>query len=320
MRSFRRRASVSLLLIAAVLLSGAGSDSNLFPTTGFAVEIDVAGSGNDVDTAWESVSGGAVHLEQTKPITGADQHQTTTPGHKYIDTLTLRGPITAGRTSGNAGTDEILQNGAGRFKVEIDGLPATSAKVHTVTMEDLAIDVREMTTGADWDYRVYGPAATHWGNITIASRTDGGSRELQQWWNDAAQGKNIRKSISVILLRRDGSEARTYNLMECFPTAYTPFSFDGSTAVETMVLSCGRISFEGESRKALLQWINETTRGKEWKRDLTLTELNRKGDRGRTFTYIDCFPVAYRFPALSAAGTGNLYEEVSIKPIRLELK
>ena len=29
-----------------------------------------------------------------------------------------------------------------------------------------------------------------------------------------------------------------------------------------------------------------------------------------TFTYLDCFPTRYVFPALSASGTGNLYQTI----------
>jgi hypothetical protein len=64
---------------------------------GFTVEIHGAGSGSDVDSAWESCTGGGLNIEVCDSSTGSDQFHTTTPGHKYVDTLTLRGPLTAGR-------------------------------------------------------------------------------------------------------------------------------------------------------------------------------------------------------------------------------
>ena len=135
---------------------------------GFTVEITGAGSGGDVDSAWETCTGGSLNIEVSDSSTGSDQFHTTTPGHKYIDTLTLRGPLTAGR-------------------------------------------------------------------------------------------------------------------------------------------------------QALCQWITEVVQGKDWKRTVTIKEITKDGSDGKTFTYLDCFPTRYVFPSLSAGGTGNLYEEIAIKPIRLGL-
>jgi hypothetical protein len=79
-----------------------------------------------------------------------------------------------------------------------------------------------------------------------------------------------------------------------------------------------------DKRAALCQWINDTVNGKPWKRTLTITELlNVDGDlkAGRRYIYFDCFPVGYVFPRMSATHTtGNVHEEVRIKPIRCELK
>lgn len=40
-----------------------------------------------------------------------------------------------------------LQNGAGKFKMEIEGSPVASRNVESITVEDLVIDEREMTSG-----------------------------------------------------------------------------------------------------------------------------------------------------------------------------
>ena len=131
----------------------------------------------------------------------------------------------------NEGAYEILENGAGKFKLEIEGCPVASANVESITMEDLNIDVREMTTGADWDYRVYGPGDAHYGSLTIASRVGKDSKELYQWWLDCSRGSNVRKNISVICLKRDGSEARRFNALECFPTKWDSGDFSPSSTV-----------------------------------------------------------------------------------------
>jgi hypothetical protein len=72
-------------------------------------------------------------------------------------------------------------------------------------------------------------------------------------------------------------------------------------------------------RKALLAWLTEAAQGADARRDVTIRETARSG-AVRTFNYHDCFPVRYVFPEVTAAGAGVLYEEVQIKPERLELK
>lgn len=72
-------------------------------------------------------------------------------------------------------------------------------------------------------------------------------------------------------------------------------------------------------RKAVCEWINAVVAGQDPRRNVTLKEIRKDGSDGKTFNYVDCFPTRYVFPQLSAEATGNLYEEVHIKPIRLEL-
>ncbi|MBM3949485.1 MAG: twin-arginine translocation signal domain-containing protein [SAR202 cluster bacterium] len=64
------------------------------------------------------------------------------------------------------------------FEVDIEGLPETSANIDSIHVEDLTIDVREMTTGADWDYRQYAPGDAHYSNATFRSRVGKNSKEL----------------------------------------------------------------------------------------------------------------------------------------------
>jgi phage tail-like protein len=143
----------------------------------------------------------------------------------------------------NEGSYEILENGAGKFAVDIEGCPVASANVESITMEDLVVDEREITTGADWDYRVYGPGDAHYGNITIRARMGKDSKELYQWWLDCSQGKNIRKSVSVICKKRDGNEARRFNVYEAFPIKWDPgdYSPSSNVACETVVCKMGRV-------------------------------------------------------------------------------
>ncbi len=60
---------------------------------GFRVEILGGKAGTDADSAWESCTGGGIVL-QADPRSATHE---TTPGHKYVDTVTLRGNLSAGR-------------------------------------------------------------------------------------------------------------------------------------------------------------------------------------------------------------------------------
>jgi phage tail-like protein len=300
----------------------------------------------------------------------------------------------------NEGSYEILENGAGKFRVEIEGCPQASANVESITMEDLVIDAREVTSGTDWKYRAYEPGDAHFGSITIRSRVLPGIPScLAEWASTCSGGFERTKPVSVVILKRDGTEARRYDFSECFPTSYLPppdpfapdaveeivvqptgFSCDADLPDETELdrtvvingfavalgtsttgaaggvdatwesaqggaeqkekkalkfidptdetqarlkgaRSISVVALRGPmtpSRKALCQWITETVRGEFPRLTVSLSEVKDKG-RERTFNYLDAFPTRYVFPSLSASGTGDLYEEVTMKPIRLEL-
>ena len=53
---------------------------------------------------------------------------------------------------------------------------------------------------------------------------------------------------------------------------------------------------------------------------MTIKEILKDGSAGKTYIYTKCFLTRYVYPCLNADGTGNLYEEVSIKPERMEIK
>ena len=313
----------------------------------------------------------------------------------------------------NLDQDEFLENGAGKFKLDIRGCPVASANVESIAVEDLTIDVRETTTGADWDFRTYAPGDAHFGSVTVTFRDGAVCAELRQWLDDAAAGKNIRKSISVICLKRDGSEARRWNFHECFPvklaSAADAVRCKGAPVPLAVVVrpqrvelvpatpeepepgppgGCGGRSLPpGLAQRFLRQghpwavqvsdagtgetsswsglsdfvptlpvvldltaagnvpgpgtkYIDEITlRGpmtaqrRAWigpsisevvvhrprRLNVTIVEIMKDGSDGKRYDYFECFPTRYVFPHLSADGTGNLYEEVSLKPVRLEL-
>ncbi len=287
---------------------------------GFTVEIAEPGAGSDPSAAWEEVSGGGLTIETSSSSTGTDDTRRTSSGHKYIEDLTLRGPVPAGRramsrwltetlraqqweravgisditrdgttgrstvfleafpvryvfpelSASGAGTlyetlvvkanrvelagggsrgvnereHEILENGAGKFRVDIDDAREASSLVQSLHIDDIVVDARETTRGADWDYRTFGPGTIHYGEMTITARL-GPSSELYQWWYDASVGRLVPRNISVMLLKRDGTVGRQFDFFDCTPVRYsaTEYSASGTVVTETLTVQIGRVEF-----------------------------------------------------------------------------
>ena len=100
-----------------------------------------------------------------------------------------------------------------------------------------------------------------------------------------------------------------------------------STSGTALEQTCSEIVLRGPmvtQRKAMLQWINDTVSGRPWQRNLTITELVKVRGvvrEGKQYLYYDCFPTGYIFPRMDVTNTtGNVMEEVRIKPLRCELK
>ncbi len=67
---------------------------------GFLIEIDGGpAGGSDVDSAWESVSGGTLNIEIADASVGHDKFTTHAPGHKSVGEITLRGAMTDKRAA-----------------------------------------------------------------------------------------------------------------------------------------------------------------------------------------------------------------------------
>lgn len=137
-------------------------------------------------------------------------------------------------------------NGEGlvSFVVTIPGLPEASKNIREIAIDELNIDAREMKGDRDVGVRTISPRRMHFGSARITSAcTLGGSKELQAWWQEAAKGKNIRKSVTVTLFKSDKSPGRSYNLLDCFPTQWSSVNFDTSSTVqtETITVKMGRV-------------------------------------------------------------------------------
>ena len=83
--------------------------------------------------------------------------------------------------------------------------------------------------------------------------------------------------------------------------------------------SVGEITLKGPMT-ASRKWIGQYF-AKPDLFNLAVVEILKDGSEGRRFQYYDCFPTGYVFPRMSVTNTtGNVMEEVRIKPVRCELK
>lgn len=96
------------------------------------------------------------------------------------------------------------------LSLSFPGIGDASKAIREVSFDELSIDLREMTTGTDVEYRLYGPGATHWGSARLDFACDARvERELAKLLKEQpfADGKTERKSISIVLRDRSKHEA-----------------------------------------------------------------------------------------------------------------
>ncbi|GMR12807.1 MAG: hypothetical protein BMS9Abin29_1000 [Gemmatimonadota bacterium] len=79
----------------------------------------------------------------------------------------MRVEMAGGSRGAAQSANEVLENGAGRFGVDLDGLPDASSRIRGVAVDDLTIDTREMTRGTARGFRAYGPGTVNTGKIKM---------------------------------------------------------------------------------------------------------------------------------------------------------
>jgi hypothetical protein len=106
--------------------------------------------------------------------------------------------------------------------VDIPGV-CSLAPARALSRIGVDISVRELATGADWDYRVYGPGDASYPEVTL--RIDPSCwNDAFDWFLDVTQGQNIRKTVTVQVMDWvTGQAAISITLHDSFPT-----SFDGN--------------------------------------------------------------------------------------------
>ena len=155
-----------------------------------------------------------------------------------------------------AGTDaggyEVIANAFG-FGIDIPGCADASKNIREISIDELNIDIREMTTGLDVEYRQYRPGQPHWGNVRLTFPSSPNDPCLADWVAADKAGKNIRKNITVTLFKSDKTMGRSYLLYDAFPMSFSTAQSDADPAgqgSQVLTLQVGRIGFDGGSAQS----------------------------------------------------------------------
>jgi phage tail-like protein len=148
-----------------------------------------------------------------------------------------------GVSAANAAGDEILI--ARNFAVDIPGLPDESANCFSAQIDPVVIPPVE-DPGADPLFRNYAPGMPEFGNARFTFVAAPNRDNLRRWIIDAAMGQPVRKNITITLFKKDGSPARKYNLIDCFPVKWDPgdYSPSSNVVVEMLEVRLDRITME----------------------------------------------------------------------------
>jgi phage tail-like protein len=123
------------------------------------------------------------------------------------------------------------------FIVEIDGV--SRGVFQEASGFDSTVEVIEYRQGGENLTTRKLPGRTSFSNITLKRGVTDDS-ELYEWHQSIVDGNIDRRSGSIVLLSRDGSELTRWNFFSAWPTKYTApdFNAEGNeVAIETLELA-----------------------------------------------------------------------------------
>lgn len=132
-----------------------------------------------------------------------------------------------------------------RFRIEIDGIQ--TAGFSEATIPDSTTDPVEYREGTDPTHQRKLSGLTKFGNISLKKGlTD--SMELYNWHKQVTQtgAAKARKNISLILVDEEGSDKARWDIVEAWPTKYSPSGF--SAKGNEVMIETLEIVHEGLSR------------------------------------------------------------------------
>lgn len=125
-----------------------------------------------------------------------------------------------------------------RFRVEIDG---TAMAFRTVEGMKIEQEVIEYNPGQGGPIRKL-PGKVKVLNFLLKRPYVGkpASEPMLDWMRATRAGQDVRKNVSVIILKSDGTETHRYDYVDCFLTAYslTPLDADSDSECEETIEIC----------------------------------------------------------------------------------
>jgi hypothetical protein len=119
-------------------MAEAATSDKFAQVRGFQIEIDGAG-GKEVDTAWESVSGGELITDLTGAKRSGDTFHTHAPGHKPVGEITLRGAMTDQRAALTMWINETVLGKPWKRNVSVTPVHLDGTIGETITYIDCVI-------------------------------------------------------------------------------------------------------------------------------------------------------------------------------------
>ncbi len=264
---------------------------------GFKVEIS-GSSGKEVDTAWESVSGGdrVIVLEnQATPARGRNKFATNSPGHKSVSDITLRGAMTDGRKA-------LCQ----WINDTVNGKPWK----RDLTITELLSQNGVLKPGRSYTYHDCFPISYVFPRMSVTNTTG-----------------NVMEEVTFRVVRYDQDLPPHTTGRLTIPDAPIASAQAPYIAVEDMGMDLSLIPVTGDARnpsasvvipqsadQELRQWLDATNQGLGQPRTITIDLMNRGRFTGRQLILRDSLPQGIN-PA-----QGSNMEEVTLKFIRVELK
>jgi hypothetical protein len=260
--------------------------------------VEIAGSsGKEVDTAWESVSGGEMIIELTETTIGRDKFSTSSPGHKTINEVTLRGAMTDGRKALCEWINDTVQGKPWKRMLTITELLSV----------DGAVKDGKQYIG-DWAY----PVRYKFPVLSVDKRAGNVEEEITYRW--------VREIREL--------PPRLIGIID-IPGAPVASSKAVAIGVEDMGMDVSLVAVTGDARNPsavivlpggtggeLAEWLKKVQAGAQDRRTILVALLKNGKPTGQVLVLHDCFPT--RMSVTNTAG--NVMEEVSLKFIRVELK
>jgi hypothetical protein len=129
------------------------------------------------------------------------------------------------------------------FQVEISGGDAVTSREGSWKRVDWngcrLLEVSDATVGTE-QFHQHTHGQREWTDLTLVGALTGKRKAMLQWYKDTVAGKDHRRNISLILLARDGTELKRYDLQDTFIIGYqlTQLEGGGQQECEETVTIC----------------------------------------------------------------------------------